>query len=139
MSQAEAEQFFLISGKTFIWHELYVPDAEAAIEFYTSTFGFGVQRMDMGEMGTYNMLTKDGQSVCGVLSTNSPHLQGVPPHWAVYTTVDDVDAKIEAAVAKGSKVMVPAMNVPTIGRMALIADPQGAHIWLFKPEPRESA
>ncbi|MEG0172581.1 MAG: VOC family protein, partial [Aeromonas sp.] len=32
-------------------------------------------------------------------------------------------------------VVVPPMDIPTVGRMALIADPQGAHIWLFTSAP----
>ena len=122
-------------GKTFVWHEVYAPDAEAAVSFYTQALGFGTQKMEMGEMGSYTMLTKDGVGVAGVLSTNQPEMQGVPPHWATYLAVDDVDAKVEACKALGATVAVPAMDIPTVGRMALIADPQGAHIWLFTPDP----
>jgi len=59
----------------------------------------------------------------------------VPPHWAIYMAVDDVDAKVEEAVGLGSTLVVPAMDVPTVGRMALMSDPQGAHFWFFTPNP----
>jgi uncharacterized protein len=127
------DEHSLASGRTFPWHELNVPDADAAIKFYTEALDFGTQEMSMGDMGTYKMLTKNGKGVCGVMSTNDPHMPpGVPPHWATYLTVDEVDARLAKVQQLGGTVVVPAMDVPTVGRMALIADPQGAHIWLFK-------
>jgi uncharacterized protein len=123
------------TGSTFVWHEVYVPDAEKAIEFYTTALGFGTQAMPMGDMGTYHMLTKDGGGVCGVMSTNSMEMQGVPPQWSTYLAVDDVDARLAKCIELGATQVVPPMDIPNVGRMTLIADPQGAHIWLFKPAP----
>ena len=120
-----------------MWHEVYVPDAQKAIDFYTKALDFGTQDFPMEGMGTYRMLTKNGQAVCGVMSTTEmPHMKGVPPHWAVYLGVDNVDAKLEKCKSLGAKVVVPPMDVPTVGRMTLIQDPQGAHVWLFQPEAR---
>jgi predicted enzyme related to lactoylglutathione lyase len=127
----------IIQGKTFVWHELYVPSSEAAIDFYSKALEFGSLAMPMGEMGDYTMLTKNGQPVCGVLSTTGSNMQGVPPHWSVYLAVDDVDARVAKCEELGGKLVHGPMDVPTVGRMALIADPQGAHIWLFKGEVQE--
>jgi predicted enzyme related to lactoylglutathione lyase len=132
MSDVNPDQNALNQGRAFVWHELYVPDLDKAKEFYGNALDMGSQTMDMGPMA-YNMLTVNGVPVCGMVSTNDPNMAGVPPHWAVYLAVDDVDARIEKVTANGGKVMVPAMDIPTVGRMALIVDPQGAHIWLFKP------
>ena len=124
----------LLEGSTFVWHELYVPDVAAAVKFYTENLDFGTQSMDMGEF-SYTMLTKQGKGVCGVMSTAGGPAQGAPTHWATYLAVDDVDARIAKCTAAGAQVVVPPMDVPTVGRMALIHDQQGAHIWLFRPEP----
>lgn len=126
------DQHSLAAGRAFPWHELYVPDVEKGIEFYTNVLGMGTQSMDMGPMGTYHMLTVGGKAVAGSMSTNSMEMQGVPPHWAVYMSVDDVDARVAKVTENGGTVVVPAMDVPNVGRMCLIADPQGAHIWLYK-------
>ena len=136
MSEDQATQAALASGSTFVWHELYVPDTGAASSFYEEAIGLGSTSMDMGEMGSYDMLTNNGVPICGVVSTNAPHFQGTPPHWAVYIAVDDVDARLVKIADAGGKVVVPALDVPTIGRMALAEDPQGAKFWIFKPEPR---
>ena len=81
----------------------------------------------------YKMLTNNGKAVCGVMSTtNDPQLKDVPPHWSTYIGVDDVDARIAKCTASGGKIVQGPMDVPNVGRMALIQDPQGAHIWLYK-------
>lgn len=119
-------------GRTFPWHELYVPDTEAAIKFYSEALGFETEAMPMGDMGTYTMFKVNGQSVAGIVQTGTEQVPEAPPHWAVYLSVDDVDARVAKCVALGGTNVVPAMDIPNVGRMALIADPQGAHIWLFK-------
>jgi predicted enzyme related to lactoylglutathione lyase len=120
-------------GSTFVWHEVYGPDADAIVDFYTKALDFGSESMDMGPMGSYKMLTRNGKAVCGVVDTaNNPPMPDIPPHWATYLSVDDVDARLAKCVELGSTQVVPPMDVPTVGRMALIRDPFGAHIWLFK-------
>lgn len=127
------EDHALHAGRAFPWHELYVPDLDAAVDFYKNALGFGHEVWDMGDM-KYNMLTRNGKSVAGMMSTNDPQMMpGVPPHWAVYVAVDDVDARLAKVTEMGGTIVVPAMDIPTVGRMALISDPQGAHLWLYKP------
>jgi predicted enzyme related to lactoylglutathione lyase len=133
VSTPNPDQMALAQGKNFVWHELYVPSSEAAIEFYTNALDFGTATMPMGEMGDYTMLTRDGQPICGVMATTGSNMEGVPPHWSTFLAVDDVDARIAKVEELGGKLMHGPMDIPTVGRMALIADPQGAHIWLFKP------
>ncbi len=129
------DQHALNTGKTFVWHELYAPNVQASLDFYTQALGFETETMDMPGMGSYTMLKMNGHAVAGVMSTTDGPAQGAPPHWAVYLAVDDVDARVEKCVSLGATVVVPAMDVPTVGRMCLIEDTQGAHIWLYKPAP----
>lgn len=130
----QMDQHALAAGRAFPWHELYVPDVQAAVDFYTNALGMGTQDMDMGPMGTYRMFTANGVPVAGSMSTQSPDLaaMNIPPHWATYFSVDDVDATLEKVKANGGTVVVEPIDVPNVGRMALIADPQGAHIWVYR-------
>jgi predicted enzyme related to lactoylglutathione lyase len=130
MELSREDQAAMAQGKTFVWHEITTSDVAGAITFYTETLDFGTLEMPMGDMGNYKMLTRGGTPVCGVTEAHS----GIAPHWATYLSVDDVDAKIELTTSKGAKLIVPAMDVPTVGRMAMIQDPQGAYLWLFKSE-----
>jgi predicted enzyme related to lactoylglutathione lyase len=130
------DQHALAVGRAFPWHELYVPNVDAALDFYGKCFDMGTQDMPSPMGGeAYKMVTVGGTAVGGAMSTESEMLKAmdIPPHWAVYMSVDDVDARLEKVKANDGTVVVEPMDIPTVGRMALIADPQGAHIWLYKP------
>lgn len=122
------------SGATFLWHELYVGDAEAGRDFYIKALGWEKEDYK-SDMGNYPMLKANGSAVCGVMGTKDrPDMSNVPPHWAIYIGVDDVDARLEKCKNLGAKVLVDPMDIPEIGRMALLQDPQGATFWIFKGE-----
>lgn len=123
----------LAHATTFVWHEVYGASSSASTDFYTQALDWGVTEMPMGDSYTYKMFTVGGTPVAGCLGTTEhPELTDVPAHWATYIGVDDVDARTEKCVALGATVLVPAMDIPTVGRMCLIQDPQGATFWLFK-------
>lgn len=125
------DEFSLAVGRTFCWHEVYTADVPATIKFYTECLGWEHGEMEMAE-GKYHMFKNHGQSICGIFDV--AHADGAPPHWAVYTAVDDVDARLAKCQAAGAVVVHGPMDIPTIGRMVLIKDPQGAMIWLYQPE-----
>lgn len=132
MSEA-GDKHCLASGRAFPWHELYVADDQAAIDFYSKALDMETEAYPMGDMGVYNMLKINGTALAGVMSTTTMGDPNIPPHWAVYLGVDDVDARVAKCTALGAKVLVGPMDVPNVGRMVLIQDPQGATLWLFKP------
>ena len=133
MSEA-VDQALLLQGRTFVWHEIYSANSDAIIDFYTKALDFGTAEMPMGDSFTYKMLTRDGKPVCGVMGTAGTHMEGTPPHWSTYISVDDVDARLAKCLELGATTLVEPMDVPTVGRMALIKDPNGATVWLFKGE-----
>jgi uncharacterized protein len=108
---------------TFIWNECMTPDIPAATAFYAEILGMGSETMDMDE-GTYTVLTNaEGRQIGGAMN---PPMEGVPPHWSVYFNVEDVDATVAKALELGGQVVAPAFDVAGVGRMAVLADPQGA-------------
>jgi len=58
--------------------------------------------------------------------------QGLPPHWNVYISVDDVDATAASVEAGGGAVLMPPMDVMEFGRMAVISDPTGGVVCLWQ-------
>lgn len=117
---------------TYVWHEIYSPDAEAAQKFYSDLIGWKMKSMDMGPSGEYRMFGRGRKDVGGAVSTKAPPFKGMPPHWLTYIGVDDVDATCKQAKKLGAKVMMEPMNVPP-GRMAVLTDPQGAAFAVFTP------
>jgi predicted enzyme related to lactoylglutathione lyase len=111
----------------FSWSELMTTDPKAATEFYGGLFGWTVQTMDMGS-GPYHVVKVGDTSVGGIMGMPPNVPAGTPPHWGCYVTVDDVDASVQKAPTLGGKVLMPPMDIPTVGRMAVIQDPQGAVI-----------
>jgi predicted enzyme related to lactoylglutathione lyase len=57
---------------------------------------------------------------------------GVPPHWLGYITVEDAAATAAKAKQLGGEVKVPPTDIPTVGRFAVIQDPQGAVFSIIK-------
>jgi predicted enzyme related to lactoylglutathione lyase len=60
---------------------------------------------------------------------------GARPTWLGYVHVQDVDRKVAAIEAAGGKALMPATDIPNVGRIAMVADPQGAPFYVMKPIP----
>ena len=117
----------------FIWYELLTTDVDAAIAFYGKVVGWGI--VDSGMPGMdYRMWLAGDIAIGGVMSNAPPVPQGMPPIWLAYVKVADVNATLAAMTAAGGTVHMPAMDLPQVGRMALVADPQGAMIYVMTPE-----
>ena len=60
-------------------------------------------------------------------------MEGQPPAWTTYVSVDDADASIAKVKAAGGTVFVEPMDVLDVGRMAVFADPTGAAAAVWQP------
>ena len=111
----------------FSWAELMTPDPKAAIAFYGALFGWTSEDMDMGS-GPYHVLKAGDTQVAGVMGMPPDAPPGMPPMWGCYVTVDDIDATAKRCADLGGQVLMPPMDIPTVGRMAVLKDPLGAVI-----------
>jgi len=116
----------------FCWYELGTTSVDAARSFYTSLLGWSTTDVPMGPMGIYTLFQHGGQDLAGMYKLEGPQFAGVPPHWMTYVAVDDVDATTTKARALGATILAEPMDVPNVGRMAFLKDPQGAAIALFQ-------
>lgn len=115
----------------FIWYELMTRDPARAAAFYGPLTGWQVG----SEGGDYaHLQAPDGAMVGGMLRLR-PEMAGARPGWLAYIAVDDVDAAVAAITAAGGRVVMPARDMENVGRMALVADPQGAPFYVMKPSP----
>lgn len=108
----------------FSWFELQTTDVAAAKKFYSGLFGWKTEEMSMPGM-EYTVVSAGGEESGGMMAI-PPQAQGTPPFWGVYVSVDDVDATVKQAQTLGGAVVVPPMDIPQVGRFAVIKDPQGA-------------
>lgn len=109
----------------FSWSELMTTDPRAAAAFYGALFGWKSEDMDMGT-GAYHVQKLGEDAIGGIMGMPPGAPAGMPPVWGSYVTVSNVDETVAQAEKLGGKVVMPIMQVPGVGRMAVIADPQGA-------------
>ena len=119
------------------WCELMTPDPESAAAFYRMLLKVKADPMEMPD-GSINSIvrTEDGP-VMGIsaLSGLSDELieRADGPIWVTYFNVEDVDAAVNRAVENGAELPDPPWDVPNVGRLAWIYDPQGALVGLITP------
>ena len=116
----------------FVFHDLMSGEVDRSLKFYRSLFPeWEVQDIDLGEAGTYHMIRVGGLK-CGGIVPVDPE-SGLAAHWIGYVEVSDCDVATERAVAEGGQVPVPTMDVPGIGKFAVIMDCQQAMLKALQP------
>src|SRR5437870_865317 len=143
----------------FCWVELATSDQAAAIDFYSKIFGWSANNMPMGPNDFYTIFRLEGRdAAAGCTLRPEERSHGVPPHWKLYVAVDSADASAARAAELGGTVLAPpfadcdataaaARNLgatlyvpPTdfedVGRISIMADPQGAAFAIFKAAAR---
>jgi predicted enzyme related to lactoylglutathione lyase len=108
------------------WTELMTPDPAAAAEFYGSLFGWTVEKS--ADVGMDYRVIKVGETSQGGMMAPPPGGPPMPPHWNAYVTVADLQHTLATCERLGGKVLMPGMDIPQVGRLAVIQDPQGAVI-----------
>ena len=118
----------------FCWHEVATRDVGAAKSFYQNLFGWSTEDMPMpGDMeGSYTMAKVAGGDVAGMYAMAGEQFEGVPSHWATHVWVDDVAGTAAKTEELGGTVVMGAMEIPGVGEMAVLQDPAGAVINIFK-------
>ena len=80
---------------------------------------------------TYTIF-KQGETMIAGSMAQPKQMAGAPSVWGVYFSVADADKAAEKVTALGGKVLNPPMDIPNIGRFAVVADPQGAVFSVIK-------
>ncbi|WP_224280625.1 VOC family protein [Streptomyces sp. LS1784] len=123
-----------------VWAELHTSDQDGAFTFYRQLFGWREENFEPSPGMTYRVIsTAEGDQRAtgfgGIAPTMSPEQ---PSAWTPYFATEDVDARVARATAAGGSVLMPASDVENVGRLAWLADPNGAPFALIHGEPRES-
>jgi predicted enzyme related to lactoylglutathione lyase len=117
----------------FVWYELMTTDPAAAAAFYAEVVGW--RTVDSGMPGmTYTLLMMGETHMAGLMDMPPDAGANMPPNWLGYVGVDDVDATAAEAERLGGRVHAQPRDIAGVGRFAVIADPQGAVLALFRSE-----
>ena len=118
---------------SFCWADLIAPDQARAKTFYEGLFGWRMTPGQDKESGYLHIV--NGEDYIGGVP---PARQGAtePPHWLIYFAVADVDKTFHKATDLRARTLLRPMDFEGVGRVALLADPQGAVFALFRESPR---
>ena len=116
----------------FLWHDLMTTNPSEAAAFYPKVISWKPQPWQQD--ASYTMWMAKRGPVGGLTKLPDEDVRtGAPPNWLIYVGSEDVDATIDAARMRGAQLLRDAREIPTVGRIAVLADPQGATFALYSP------
>jgi predicted enzyme related to lactoylglutathione lyase len=116
----------------WFWHELMTDDVEKAKAFYGGLLGW--QSKDWEGSMPYTVWRHGDSDHGGMMAMQGPQFEGAKPQWMIYVAVEDVDAAAAKVPELGGTVQVPPMDIPEVGRFAIVVDPSGAALGLITPQ-----
>ncbi|MEP6548746.1 MAG: VOC family protein [Gammaproteobacteria bacterium] len=117
----------------FVWCELMTTDVAAAKAFYADVVGWNTQDVPMPGM-TYTLLRVGDAQIAGLMALPKEACDaGMNPRWLGYIGVVDAAAAADKVQRLGGNILGPPVDIPGVGRFAMVTDPQGAPFNLFKP------
>jgi predicted enzyme related to lactoylglutathione lyase len=125
-------------ASNFIWYELFTTDTAAAQKFYGQVVGWTT--VDSGQTDKdYRVWMAKDQGVGGLLAIpkEAPNADA-KPRWLGYIHVADVDRAVSQLTGVGGHVHWPATDIPGVGRIARVSDPQGAEFYVMDPKPMDA-
>lgn len=119
----------------YIWYELMTNDADAAQDFYSAVLGWTFNSAGPGDKD-YRQFAMHGVHIGGLLPL-TPEMEqgGAHPGWLGYIGVEDVDRMAIAIKSANGSVHMEPQDIPGVGRIAMVADPQGAPFYVMTPTP----
>ena len=124
-----------------LWFELMTTDMKAAEAFYGAVVGWTSVPFE-GSPQPYSILNRSGDVPVGGLMAK-PGDVDAPPFWAMYIGVPNIEDAAAHIKRLGGREMSPVIEVPDIGRMQMMTDPQGAAFYIYEPastdQPPEGA
>ena len=114
----------------FVWYDLITSDVDGAKKFYGGLFGWEFEALGK-DASEYTIVKADGTPIGGIIySEKAKEING--EQWLSYLSVADVDRAVSITKRHGGRVLVEAFEFEARGRTAVVADPQGALVVLFK-------
>jgi predicted enzyme related to lactoylglutathione lyase len=121
----------------FVWHELMTTDTKSAASFFTKIIGWKTQPFPQDP--SYTMFVTD-RPMAGLMPLpDGGKGMGGRPVWLSYIGTPSVDDTARQAEKLGGKILKQPADIPTVGRFAVLADPQGAVFNAFTPLPMEGS
>lgn len=122
-------------NSAFCWADLSTPDPQRAEKFYSTLFGWKLEKGEKDPSGYLHI--KNGEHFIGGIPPAQYRDPNSPPHWLLYFQVADAEAATKKAEQLGARVYMPPTKMEGVGTWSVLADPQGATFALFRPGRKE--
>jgi uncharacterized protein len=118
-----------------VWYELITTDTAAAEKFYRNVVGWTSAPFDASP-NPYTVFKRRGDAqVAGLMPR--PQGMNMPPLWSMYVAVPKLEEAVTHIKRLGGSELSGVIDVPTVGRMQMMKDPQGAAFYIIQPSPSE--
>ena len=120
-----------------VWYELMTTDTAAAETFYKNVVGW-TSAPFAESPDPYTVFKRRGDvQVAGLMKR--PEGMNMPPFWAMYVAVPKLEDTVAHIKRLGGSELSEVIEVPTVGRLQMLKDPQGAAFYIIQPAPREES
>jgi uncharacterized protein len=106
-----------------------------AESFYRTVVGWSAMPFEGSPM-PYSMFSRSGDVPVAGLMAKPDEVQA-PPFWAMYVGVPKLEDASAHITRLGGKSVSPVITVPSVGRMQMMLDPQGAAFYIYEPSTTE--
>jgi uncharacterized protein len=120
---------YLAAPGEWIWSSVFARDPNQDAAFYKAVFGYDVFDLPKDDDAKHVILSSDDYARAGINTLPSGHRL---PHWLNFIRVTDATASSAKAVSLGGRVLVEAFVDRHGGKIAVIADPNGAPVGLME-------
>ena len=118
-----------------VWYELMTTDISAAEKFYDKVVGWSSAPFQ-GSPEPYTVFKRSGDvQVAGLMKR--PDGMNMPPFWSMYVAVPKLEDAVAHIKRLGGSELSGIIDIPTVGRLQMLKDPQGAAFYIIQPAPRE--
>ena len=114
-----------------VWYELMTTDTAAAETFYKDVVGWTSLPFAQSP-NPYTVFKRTGDvQVAGLMPR--PAGMNMPPFWSMYVAVPKLEDAVAHIKRLGGSELSGIIDVPTVGRMQMLKDPQGAAFYIIQP------
>jgi predicted enzyme related to lactoylglutathione lyase len=130
--QASAHLGMAVTGVpgAVTWNELVTRETASVTKFYQSVFGYTEEAVVSADFDCVTLLL-EGRAMASVHGVGHALPRDRGPHWMTYFEVTDVDEAVERVADLGGHAIAPARD-GSLGRVATVADPEGAQFALVR-------
>ncbi len=109
----------------FIWYDLFVHNLEEVIPFYEGLFGWSFVNTEPN-INRVQTIYRDGVSIGNAVEMTPGKRNDAGSHWLGYVSTEDIDNSVLVVTQNKGSIPMEPKDLPNRGRVAIMADPQGA-------------